>query len=421
MENQGGLLLLKTKLEPFLREIVFLFLSLLFAGTIYVIPQTFLLKYYPEDKNTLLTFLIIAGTIAAILGVWMSNGRRINKALCHRRYSTVLLLIALTILFNLLYFIHTIALFICVLAAVKFISNLVYNYLDTSFSGSSGEHGLKQHVKAVLLYQLLAYILAPVYFSVFFFKAPFNVIGISLVSIFSIVFILKAKGIAAATAANPVKAREDRLDRVERSFLAYSMLIQVGMMIISSLAIFILRDYYFYEDAVLKGGILVGYISFISVAAIFATAFYRKRSDKKSDAKGIVLPTATNYAAAALFFISALLLLARLSHAFAYLLVIGTLTGAAYGLYLHSTRTYANMKASREHKTRVLVHYNNLPNIGTLISLSLVYIFTQISGRMGVDFNKTILVVVLCLYLFCAAAVANYSVQQKKVFMEEIE
>ena len=101
----------------------------------------------------------------------------------------VMLLTALTILFDLLYFIKGIFVFLPVLVAVKFISNFLYSYLDTSITNTSGENGLKQHVKAVLLYQLLAYIIAPVYFSALFFKTPLNVIGVSLISILSIFFI----------------------------------------------------------------------------------------------------------------------------------------------------------------------------------------------------------------------------------------
>lgn len=412
------LLLQKNSFESFLQEIVFFFLSVVFAGTIYVIPQIFLLKYYPESKNTFLTGLVVAGTIAAVMGVWMSNNQRIYKAVRNRKYFIPLLLIVLTLLFNLLHFINSIVLFLLLLVAVKLISNFIYNYLDISLSSGSTEQELKQHVKAVLLYQLLAYIIAPVYFSLCFFRTPFNILGVSLISIFSIVFLLKAKANIVAADTKKVNVGK-KLDRSDWSFLLYSSLVQVGMMIISSLIIFILRDYYFYEDAVLKGGILVGCISLVSVVTIFVTAFLRKKVGEKSDQKGIFLSTKTNYIAMVLFFMSGVMLLAKLSNTYIYLLMTGTLTGVAYGLYLYSTRTYANSKASVEGKTKILVHYNNIANIGALISLSLVYIFTQVSNSLEVNFNKMILVVVLCIGVLCMAAIANYSTQVKKILREE--
>ncbi|SLM29489.1 membrane hypothetical protein [Desulfamplus magnetovallimortis] len=436
----------KKSLSLILEEMVFFYISILFSGTTYVIPQIFLLKYYPENKTMLLALLVIAGTLASILGVWLSTGQKCGQLLNDSKSAIISLFLLLTVLFNFQYFIQSITLFLLVLIAVKFISNFLYNYLDTGLSNQNSEFELKHHVNAMVLYQLLAYISAPVFFSAFFFLTPVNIVVPTLIAIISILFLsFSSRMIPSFNTKTKTSPEGSRLNGSEKCFLIYVFLIHAGVILVSSLAIYILQDYYQMKNAVQIGGALIGYISFIAVLTIFAVIILTsKRLEKRgtvlslsTETKGnplslssearerplsfsdetrenpLSLSTKSNVATSSLLIFGSLLFFLKLSESVPYVFFIGTVTGIALGLFLHSTRTYANQKANMENKANILMYYNNLPNIGTLLSLGLTFVFTIIAEKTNTNFDQMILIVIMMVFVSCFVSILVYAIQFK--------
>jgi hypothetical protein len=398
------------KIRPFLSELIFFFLSFIFAGTISVIPQAYLLKYYPLQKNAYLVILIFFGTVASMLGVRMSNAPCVYRNMDKRKYAPAIMIIAVAVLMNALFYIGNILAFIAALAAAKYISNLIYNYLDTLISIENSENYIKKHVNIMLVYQLSAYIIAPLYLSAFYFHSRINGILLAVLSILSILFMTQSEAQSRKENVAPItNGQTQKLDSSEIRYILYAILIQTGISIVSSLIIFILKDYYNYKDALLKGGMLISYIGIIAIAVIYATSYVNAKRGISGNPQGVTMQIAPNYIAIACFFISAWLLYMRGSQSFIYMLIIGTFTGTAYGLFLYSTRTYANMKAKLENKGKMLVYYNNIPNIGILASLGLIALFTILSNKYGMNIDKAIILTLMFLCCISVFVVMNYS------------
>ncbi len=405
-----------TKTQIYLRSIVFFFICLIRSGTLVVIPQLFLINNYSQNKNSLLAFILILGTITAILGL-----RRSSKVKEFKRPKTVISLSIVIITLSLfpLFLVKNLVAYFLVFCFLRYTVNFTYNYVDQYFVRTTPDKLLKAQVNANVKYQLFGIMISPFYFPFVSDLLFINIgilVGLGLLSAWFAT--RKSNKIDSSNLSQKRKSEEEtKFTTKDWLFIIYAGSVISGVTVLSSIIIYVLKDYYLFSDPKTFGGILIGLISIVAIGTVQIHSILKKPiivSDTVELEFRMFSPYLT-FIALGLFLIVTILLGLKLSTSFEYLIFLSYAAGCANGLFLSITRQYAGRISVVSCKPKLLSMYNNLTNYAALVGFSILLPVSLVSAKTDLNFCFTMIHVItgfffiaICfsiLYLFKSAPV----------------
>ena len=387
------------------RNTIYFFTSFIWTATLSVLPQVFFMTYYPEHKNTFLSLFLLLGTLASVAGILTSQNNKFYSSLTataqRRNLVTASCIFATAVTFSGLFLVRNLSLYFACFILMKFISNLFYNWIDRLFVARSDREQLEIHVRSNLIFQLLGIMIAPLYFSVYISNTTTNLVLIWTMAILSMVLLMitdDGKKVSPNYRKNDPLFPQEKLSLYHRLFVAYSILILTSVTMLISMMIYILKDYYKFDNPAAKGGTIIGVISAFAVITVLMSGVLStpqiKLQNKVSSHQ--VFSPWPNGIALFVLILTTLAFYLKISSSFYILLCLCSFAGISYGIFLFYTRNYAS---SASKNPGLISVYNNLPNYASLAGYLLTLPVSFVAKTKALDFSRLMLGIILAFFV----------------------
>lgn len=360
---------------------------------------------YPDHKNTFLSLFLLLGTLASIVGILTAQNNKFYSSLTttalRRHLVNASCIFATAVTFSGLFLVKNLCLYFACFILMKFISNLFYNWIDRLFVARSDRKQLEIHVRSNLIFQLLGIMIAPLYFSVSISNTTTNLVLIWTMAILSIVLLMITDGGKKDSPnfrKNGSIFPKRKLSLYHRLFVAYSILILTSVTILISMMIYILKDYYKFDNPAAKGGTIIGVISAFAVITVLMSGVLSKPEitlKNKAKSHQELSPWPNSIALFGLI-LTTLAFYLKISSSFYVLLCLCSLAGISYGIFLFCTRNYAS---SASESPGLISVYNNLPNYASLAGYLLTLPVSFAAKTKALDFSRLMLGIILAFFV----------------------
>lgn len=381
-----------------LRHTIFFYLSFFSAGTQNILTQMFYKNNYPQYKEILLPVTLILGALAYIGGIYVSNkhlktaGSLIKVFLIINILSFMLLLVSRQVLLYILF--YTIACFCC---------NFIFNFCDHLLIKRTAT-GQSQHIKAVLVFQLLAYIISPLFFALNPNKTALSMIIVLLLSISCGLLSLKNSNfpenvaLALNEGANLVPITFDLSDQL---FILYVVIFLSLVNMATSLLTYFVSEYYMFPNYALKTGLLLMLMSACAGAAVvvFKNPLENAEGYNATKLKYSLFRPKLQMLIISVFLGMSLLLLIKFSNSFIYVAVILCIMGLGHGLFLSSSRKFASTVSISTGNPKLLSIYNNLQSIALLVGYAISAIVWGITRVFRLPYYPLVIIIFLIMLI----------------------
>lgn len=419
-ESVGGFLLQPVK---FWQTIIFFFFTFLWSGITSVVAQMFFLRFYPEQKSTYLSLLLMTATCLSVGAIQISHFfSRWYSANFHKLgllYSFGIFLIA--ILAALLFSVNDLSLFVILTLSLCVAYNLYENVTDQFYVASSPTSSLGQYNQTVLGIRLLAWMLSPLYFTNFYLTAINSYLIATFGFIITVVFFLstltsKDSVVAVEAAYRKTKA----MNLSDLAFFLYAFSVMGGATLFITMQIYIIKDFFKLPNAEKLGGIYIALCNVFAVIAVFGSYFYRTKSkSRSSDTNKRNIHFKFNFIRASLIpmsYIALMLLLKNKVFSTEWELAgVAVVGGFVVGFFLDQTRNYATLCASVGLRKRVLTLFNNQFNISALIAFVSIFVMTRLENYLNIDFYHLLFIAVCFWQIAGLLSLVFFRTQEKKI------
>jgi len=332
-----------------------------------MVSQVFFARYYPEQKYALLSVTLLFGALATLGG--LLAGARILRLRPHALAVFMSLSIAgfITLLMA-----RSFSLYLPAFIVASFSVNLLFNVFDNFFMRVVEMQAQRLHIKVLLLNQMLGYILSPLFFSLFFewtWLCVTVVSALGFVSYYPALRLLHKVPVGEGLRVG----KSPPLERKNRLFLTYALLVYTGVYIFLAITEYLLRDDYHYENSSLVCAIFLMVVILISCVVI--------AGDKSGDDS---IAGGRQMVALSLVAATAFILMAQLSTHPAYLIVPCVFLGIGHGLFSRMAKQYANCC---EQKTRVISLFNIFQTLASLCAYLATLFTSWSSTHTGLNAN----------------------------------
>jgi hypothetical protein len=225
---------------------MFFYTSFFCSGTQSMVSQLFFAARYPDRKYELLTLTLFLGALSALLG--LLAGARL-------RYisNRLLPLFALAGIagFAIQMGAGAALLYIFRIYAGQFFHKCAFNIFDNYFMHAVDKSLWTQHIKLLLQFQMLGYVVSPLFFSLFAENKPLCVAAAALLGMAAYFFPLTVRSQIPEKRENKNRPSKKPvpIDRGTRFFLAYVVSVFAGVYIFMAMAEYLLRDFYQMADS----------------------------------------------------------------------------------------------------------------------------------------------------------------------------
>ena len=378
---------------------MYLYTSVFSAGMRNIVTQMFFDKYYPEDKETLVSIALFFSALCTTVGIISSS--KVNEGNIPKR-SRIVITLGMTILVSIsfasMFLVKTFIVYTLLFGIASFGINYMYNIYDVFISGTVSPEERENNVRILLSYQMAGYVVGPFFFSYF-----------STSPQLCIAFVLFAQLAGYATVAYeyirvPSKADHKRqisekketiteipiinsiIQKNDQKAMTFCFLMYFSTEVLLPSIAYLLKDYLKMDDYAIKSSIFLAIVVITSAVVI---VFF---SAPKAWEMRYVPPLTMGIA------LSVLMLL-RSNQMFT-LAVIALASGLGYGMFLSGSRYYTN---SAE-KERGLVHkYNKVKTEATLLGYLVSTFISWICVKKGfsvVPAKMCLIISLLALALF---------------------
>ena len=344
------------------RNLMYLYTSIFFAGIQNIVTQMFFDTNYPDNKETLMSAALFCGSIFSVLGIIASArvaGFRPSRRFDTKRPRLLLvtgMVLAILSAFSGLFFVKSFVFYTVLFSIACFCINYIYNILDVFITSNTESADKQRNVRVLLGYQMLGYMVAPLFFSTFV-SMPLVCIGFAIIA--GICGYLPSgsdyvKNGLAMSETYDFKAKDDgeNDDTVTGKGtlqMCYCFLMFTGVYMLMPSVAYLLKDYLNVENyATLSSVFLAGIVLVSSVVILLC-------DEKKLWQFNITAPLSMVIALQ-------ILLVLRSSHA-AVLICMAIVSGIGYGAYLSGSRYFVN---AADPQLGLVTKYNKMLTAGSL-------------------------------------------------------
>lgn len=362
------------------RNLAFFFTTFFCAGTRNMISQLFYDQYYPAQKNVLLSVTLLLGAAATLLGMGVPARRWPGG---RRPLAAMVVLAVLAFCVQVLT--SRAAAYIAAVVVGSFSVNFLFNVFDnTSMAAIGGQHGAK-HIRSLLLYQMLGYMLAPLFFSQFFGMPAVCVAVVAGLAAASYRVVLREYGGAPAQAAR----RAARPPFAERFFLLYTVFVFSCVFILLSISTYLFKDYLRFANYALVSSLFLLFVVAVTAAGIVLSGFLPNAAGKGTLSIGV------QAAAVGAMLAGVLILLLWPSNSYGFLAAPCVLFGLGYGVVMNTTKAFANCT---DRGDGLISRYNIAQTVSSVLAYVLTLLASLAAGRWGLDVMRMDLLVLAALF-----------------------
>ena len=353
------------------------FLAFVVSGNDNAVPQLFFQRFYPHEKNLLLSISLLLATLAATLAVPLSKRFRLSTT------QMLAAMVTAVIVSLFLYSTDQVALFIGAIVLVQFAVFYLTNLLDYASVARAGAlRGFND--TAGVIARLFGTLGAPAFFPSFY---DDKVIALSCAGFLGLLAIIgAAKLLLMPALLESAKATGDNAekspDRTDQLFFAFAISIYVSLMLFGANMIYLLRDRLHIAHAETRGGMAIAatFVCAIIVNGLVAL-LHRGRGEFRNREIRIgplALPAVVLCVCGAGIGVG-------LHVTYGLFLSGACLIGAAYGVFVWEVRDYTSRGAQHEGKGALVTWFNNIGNISALIAFGLMVTFAadRAAGAAG--------------------------------------
>ncbi len=350
---------------------IFFILSLLWSATIFVLPQVYLLKFFPDDKSFLLSVTLSLTTLGAALGIFYSQ-YQVRKGITASKVSTTLFgILSIASMLLILFEIPLLPLYLAATFIFRFTSNWLFNHIDIANLSTMAEGDKKGYVANLTIFQMLGQMCGPLLFGLTLdlFWVSFTIVLVMLVWTTYLVSQTHFEQIKlkAHETSEPWLTQFSNLSIHTKRYFLYTLLIMAGGYGFFGQLIYLLKDYKNVENAEFVSSIIVASALCLSIVSVFVLNARIKNPLKHRYI--FVLPT--------LIMVSGSVLLI-MSHSMVGYALLPLFLGLGTGMFFYITRLYAASPQDTEHTTTVLSLYNNMPNLASLVIFILLGVVAKL-------------------------------------------
>lgn len=364
-------------------------LSFFWAGAQHILPQLYLLTHAPEDKAAVLAALLGLGTACAALGVALSR-RRVARPVPLGLSSLLGWLLATLITFSALVLpVEPLAAFVVAYGAFRLVSNVLYNHLDCALLAAA-RGGAARHATAVAVWQIAGQTVGPAAFVALAGHQAATLLAVVVLGAGALAALSRLRG-AFGASPPPAPGHDAALSSRARRLLAYTFLLQTGVVGLLGNMIFLLKDWVRVDAPEQAAGALISGMGVLS--AVVAVRSRRVMASQPSP-WSVVWP-------ALLLAVTPAILLAR--PGVPGLVLAALAAGIGGGRYLVGTRQLASMWTEAPGPAALLGRYNNVANVASLTGYALSGGVALILGEGHLAYVYALLGMFGALFLAAAA------------------
>ncbi|WP_409340343.1 hypothetical protein [Paenibacillus sp. MBLB4367] len=394
------------------RSYLYFFSAFVGVGLQNVIPQLMFGRIAPEREETLLASCLMLGAAASLATLFIRPGTIWNDGKGGMPQILLQGSVILVLFFSLFYW-QQAAPFIVAFALLRFVIQALYDRTDHRYAAMTTPEERLTYARWATLFQLIGIMTGPVLFTLTAHREGLNA-AIAVVMTVILVGTIAAMpnertGLPVSKELTAGQERGSDPGVSPYSFLAYVLTAAVAVQLFAANAIYLVRDYFHVPNAVLLGGILLTAMNAAGIAAVLLQPWAGAKLKLRVRAAGSPWQAAVMLA-------SVLLMQWPLSRSYAYLLVLGIATGAAYGLFWMRTREAAVNIGSYPQHAWVLTVYNNINNVAVLCAAALAAIAALSSQDRDGYLQGILIVLAACFAISSALAIRlqNRSNQTEK-------
>lgn len=357
-------------------DVFFFFTSFFFAGAQNMISQLFFETYYPENKVILLSLTLLFGSAMTILGISLSS-RFLdvdNRIIC--------LLAGLSIVeFVVLILTKTFVFYILAMGGACFCLNFLFNSLDNFLNRNVSDEQRAFHVKMLLTFQMSAYIVSPVFFSIFLKKKMVCLPVIIIVGVLGFQSVIRERNknveIMSVGQTQKKTSKKEPLRKRQKLFIGFCGTTFTSIYILMACLTYVFGDYLRVKNHALVSSVFMMGLVIVSLLVVVFTDNVKDDNDEvelfapKLEIMGMLM-----------LIIAVLMLMVKVKVSVWLYVVPAVIFGFGYGYYLCLGRRYANCcKVGRS----MVSAYNTVQNVSSLVGYIISFLIGIISKRTGLS------------------------------------
>ena len=365
--------------------LIFFFFSFCWSGISSVVAQLFLLNVAPDHKSSYLSSLMFTATITSIIALQVSEKFR-NFFFTRLAKYPLILTLGMSVIVGLALTIVTtqhLWVFVSTTLALCLVFNIYENLTDQYLITNTSPLKQNQYNQWLLMVRLMAWMLAPLYFS-YSYGHWWNPVLLSILGLVAITcyYLIFSKNTAGDSPELKHHNKSQSLVAQDFFFFGYIFPVMSGSTLFIAMQIYILRDHFGFENAATLGGT---FITLANIAAVIAIMMQRKLKPP-----AIIAQTG----APLMYLVSIILMMSEVVVTEVGIGVLALGCGLAVGAFLDHSRNWAT-KVATKGRPKVLTLYNNLFNISALVAFSLGFILTKWTEGKGFYMGIFTIIIVL--------------------------
>jgi hypothetical protein len=343
------------------------FLAFVMSGNANAIPQMFFQRFYPHQKNLLLSISLLLATVAGTLAVILSKRFRLSTS---QLLTAMLTTVIVTLL---LYSTGRVPLFIGAIVVIQFAVFYLTNLLDYASVARAGTlRGFND--AAGVIARLFGTLSAPAFFPSFYDN---KVIALSCSGFLGVLAIIGAARLlrmpvlldrAEAAGDNAEKSP----DRTDQLFFSFAVSIYISLTLFGANMFYLLRDRLHIAHAETRGGMA---IAAMFVCAIVFNSLVALLHRRRAESRNRLIRMGPLALPAVMLCIFGMVIGVGLPITYELFLTGACLLGAAYGVFVWEVRDYTSRGAQHEGKSTLVTWFNNIGNVSALIAFGLMLAF----------------------------------------------
>lgn len=371
-------------------DVFFFFTSFFFAGAQNMISQLFFETYYPDNKVILLSLTLLFGSMMTILGIRLSSRFLYvdNKIIC--------LLAGLSIFeFVMLILTKTFVVYILSMGGACFCLNFLFNSFDNFLNRNVSDELRAFHVKMLLAFQMSAYIVSPVFFSIFLKKKMVCLPVIIIIGTLAFQSVIRERnkniGIMSDEQTEKKVARKEPFSKRQKIFIGFCGTTFTSIYILMACLTYVFGDYLRVKNHALVSSVFMMGLVIVSLLVVIF------KGNAKDDNDEVELFAPKLEIMGMLFLIIAIgLLMVKVKVTVWFYTIPAVVFGFGYGFYLCLGRRYTNCcKTGRS----LVSAYNTVQNVSSLVGYIISFLIGVVSKRTGLSSIVIDLVTAVALFV----------------------
>ncbi|MBR6984484.1 MAG: hypothetical protein IKH75_13340 [Ruminococcus sp.] len=356
------------------RDLMYLYTSIISAGMRNIVSQMFFDSYYPENKETLVSLSLFFNALFTMFGI-MASTRMLRSTEWTKGRKKSIVTVGMSFLFCMsfasMFMVKNFAAYTAMFCITGFALNFLYNVFDVFISGDTAPEEKEKNVRILLTYQMAGYIIGPLFFSLFEGSSLMCMciaVGLLLICYLPVSSSYISSSVAVRKTAEASAVRHSSLSLKDKDniVMLYSFMMSCATNVLMTSVAYTMKDYLLVENYALTSSLFLAGTVLVSAAVIALIPAMKLWKLQWAAPLSIALALA--------------LIMILKSSSPILLTIAAVLSGAGNSIFLSGSRYYVN---SAEPERGLVQRYNRTMTEATLIGFMVTAAISWLCERNG--------------------------------------